>query len=439
MATEMTKASLLDDGRVLASVIAPTIAKGTIKRRPSVEALAQHHGLDTSALQLLQDLRRKYGSEPLLVSILFRSQVIVLDPKDVEQILLETPEPFSSASKEKRSALRHFEPGNILIADPEQRAQLRPVHEHTLATNERIHPLYEHFQAIINDELRHVFDSNVDKAEFDIDWTVFAKAWSRITTRLTLGDSARDDKDLIETLDDIRHRANWGFMALTDHSKLDHYQARVSEYLERREEGSLVSRLPKDSNLDLASQVAQWLFAFDAAALATYRALALLALHPEEQEKAFQEAQQGGADRPLTRGVFLESLRLWPTTPAILRELAQDHQINGKTVKKGTGVVIFTPFFHRDNEKLPFADLLSPEQWKDKEAIIEKGLVPFSFGPAICPAHNLVPMISSRVLDGFLLGGKLGLVAPELDPKALPGTLNNFEVKLSLTKRTSSA
>src|SRR3954466_3488078 len=105
MASEMTQASLLDDGRVLASVIAPTIAKGTIKRRPSVEALAQHHGLDTTALQLLQDLRRKYGSEPLLVSILFRSQVIVLDPKDVEQVLLETPEPFTSASKEKRSAL----------------------------------------------------------------------------------------------------------------------------------------------------------------------------------------------------------------------------------------------------------------------------------------------------------------------------------------------
>ena len=57
-------------------------------------------------------------------------------------------------------------------------------------------------------------------------------------------------------------------MAFTDHSKLKHYQARVSEYLERREEGSLVFRFPKGSGLDLASQVAQWLFAFDAAALA---------------------------------------------------------------------------------------------------------------------------------------------------------------------------
>lgn len=103
-----------------------------------------------------------------------------------------------------------------------------------------------------------------------MDWTGFATAWSHITTMLTLGNSARDDKNLIETLDVIRHRANWGFMALTDHSKQDHYQARVSEYIERREEGSLVSRLPKDSDVDLASHVVQWLFAFDAAALAAY-------------------------------------------------------------------------------------------------------------------------------------------------------------------------
>jgi hypothetical protein len=279
---------------------------------------------------------------------------------------------------------------------------LGPVHEHTLATNQRIHPLSEHFQAIIHEELRHVFEESGDRSEFDIDWTTFAKAWSRITIRLTLGDSARDNKDLINMLDVIRHRANWGFMAFTDHSKLEHYHARVSEYLERREESSLVSRFPKDSNLDLGSQVAQWLFAFDAAALATYRALALLALHPEAQDKASWEAQQGGADQPFTRSVFLESLRLWPMTPAIMRELTQDHHIGGKVVKKGTGVVIFTPFFHRDNEKLPFADRLSPDQWKDREVIIEKGLVPFSFGPA----HNLVPMAFKLGVGWVSDGGK---------------------------------
>lgn len=46
------------------------------KRRPSVEALAQHHGLDTKALELLQDLRR------VQLNIL-RSQVLTLGPQNV--------------------------------------------------------------------------------------------------------------------------------------------------------------------------------------------------------------------------------------------------------------------------------------------------------------------------------------------------------------------
>ncbi|KAK3984504.1 cytochrome P450 [Cladorrhinum sp. PSN332] len=230
---------------------------------------------------------------------------------------------------------------------------------------------------------------------------------------------------------------NWGFLAFTDHNKLERYQELVTKYLEKREEGSLVSRLPKNKdNIDLASQVAQWLFAFDAAAMATYRALALLAAHPKEQDTAFQEAKlEAGVDRPFTRGAFLESLRLWPTTPAILQELTEDHQIGGKLIKKGTGVVIFTPFFHRDNEKLPFANKLSPDRWKDEEVIIEKGSVPFSSGPTICPAHNLVPMVASLVMDGGLKGAKIRLIRPELDVENLPGTLNKFEVELNLSVR----
>lgn len=455
MATEkVTQASLLDDGRILASVIAPTIAKGTIKRRPSVEALAQHHGLDTSALKLLQDLRRKYGSGPLLVSILFRSQVLVLSAADAAQVLTETPEIFSSASKEKKSALRHFEQGNILIADDEMRSRLRPVHERALATGEKIHPFARRMREVVDQELQLLGDEfgGEKGGQFDMDWDLFGKIWSRVILRIALGDSARDDQELVNTLNDIRQRGNWGFMAFTDESKLEEYRAQVSRYLERREEGSLVSRLPTSSShapnansedeLDLPSQVAQWLFAFDAAALATFRALALLASHPEHQDTARKEASNGDVDLPFLRSVFLESVRLWPTSPAILRELKQDHQIGGKLVEKGTGVVIFTPFFHRDdgNEKLGsgVANRICPGQWKDKgEVVEEKGLFPFSFGPAMCPAHHLVPLVASLVMGGMLgrgreggMGLELELLQPKMDVESLPGTLDNFEVVL---------
>ncbi|KAM7198722.1 Cytochrome P450 [Naviculisporaceae sp. PSN 640] len=429
---KINQASLLDDGRVLAGLIAPTIAKGTIKRRPAVESLAQHHGLDTSALQLLQDLRHKYGSSPLLVSILFRSQVLILNSEDAVQVLQETPEFFTSASKEKKSALRHFEPGNVLIADDEMRDRLRPVHEEALATGEKIHPFAGRMRTVVDQELRAWGDENGasgQKGEVEMDWDMFGKIWSRIILRIALGDSARDDEELVATLNDIRQKGNWGFMAFTDDGKLEEYREQ-----------------PGSDDLDLPSQVAQWLFAFDAAALATFRAMALLASHPEHQETARKEADNGDVDLPFLRSVFLESVRLWPTSPAILRELKEDHQIGGKLVEKGTGVVIFTPFFHRDdeNEKLGkgVAHKICPEQWKDKaEVVVEKGLFPFSFGPAMCPAHHLVPLVASLVMGGMVGRGREGgvgldmeLVKPELDVGSLPGTLDNFEVVLRVKK-----
>lgn len=433
--TQVNETSLLDTLRVLTSVVVPTVAKGVIKRRPAVEALAQHHGLDAKAVQLLQDLREKYGTDPLQLNILARSQVLVLDSRHVAQVLDGTPVPFSSASKEKKSALRHFEPTNILIADPEQRRQLRPIHEHALFTNSRTHPFASRFSSIISSELSPLLSQET------IDWTAFATVWSRITLRITLGDRARDDQDLASDLDYIRQNANWGFLAFTDHTRLESYQAKVDRYITNPEEGSLVSRLPSGSGIDLASQVAQWLFAFDAAAMATFRALALMGSHPQEQHTVFVEATVGETqnEKPFTRGVLLESLRLWPTTPAILRDaINDDAQIGGKKIEKGTGVVIFTPFFHRDDQTLgkEVADKMDPRQWADKEQVVlEKGLVPFSAGPAMCPAHNLVPLVASLVMCGIVGIKKVALVKPELDAEKLPGTLDNFEVVLRLEER----
>lgn len=96
---------------------------------------------------------------------------------------------------------------------------------------------------------------------------------------------------------------------------------------------------------------------------------------------------------------------------------------------------MFSPFLHRDHERLEFADRLAPEQWLDKEVDLEKGLVPFSAGPAICPAHNFVPMVGGLAIGAMAGKANVELVKPELDPKALLGTLDHTEVKLKLEKR----
>lgn len=432
-------ASAVDTARIFKTVLAPTLAKGVIKRRPPVEAAVQHHELDTKALRLLQELCDKYGSGPLILDIPLRPQVLLLDPIHVQQVLKETPVPFSTASQEKQSALAHFEPGHILISIPCRRAKLRPVHEGALATSEPVHPCAEHFRALVERKLQPLLSDIDSNRGTELNWSDFVQAWFKVVRTIVLGEGARDDEGLTEVFDDIRQRGNWGFLASKD-NKLESFKARMAKYLQRREKGSLVSRLPRDdSNLELEMQAAHWLFAFEPAGMAAFRALALLACQPGQQEQAVKEINGAKILNPFSRSVILESLRLWPTTPVILGELTKDYDLGGETIEKGTGVIIFAPFFHRDNEQLDSADRMAPRNWAAEGTLPSAGLVLFSSGPGICPAHNLVPMVTSFALDAILSKARVDLIQPLLDPNCLPGTLDHFEIKLRLFKRTDVA
>ncbi|KAJ9150576.1 Cytochrome P450 4c3 [Coniochaeta hoffmannii] len=443
-ASRLSEASYYDSWRFFKNVLAPTLMKGVIKRRPWVEAAAQYLGLDTNAVRFLQEMRKKYGSGPLLVNLLFRSQVVTLDPKDVMQVLEGTPIPFGQATKEKKSALNHFEPGNVLISDPERRKVLRPVHEHALATNERVHPLAERFNHVINEELDLLLRAMDDKSDVELNWDRVSETWFRVIRRISLGDAAREDHQLTEDMGAIRGRGNWGFLASSDKSTLESVQRRLTDYLNDPEEGSLISRFPKGhgaaSELELPSQIGQWLFAWDAAGIIMARALALLGCQPDEQRKAAEEAKTAaanGSDRPFSRAVYLDAIRLWPTTPIILRDLMEDATVGGRTVTKGTGVMIFAPFFHRDDQHLEAAHRMSTDRWMDKEVEPSTALVPFSAGPAMCPGHNLVPMVAGLFIAGLLSRATLALHWPKLDPESLPGTLDHTEVKLRISKQIS--
>jgi hypothetical protein len=65
---------------------------------------------------------------------------------------------------------------------------------------------------------------------------------------------------------------------------------------------------------------------------------------------------------PYLRAALLESLRLWPTTPVILRQSTRETEWDGATLPKGANVIVFAPFFHRD-DGLPFAHRFAPELW----------------------------------------------------------------------------
>lgn len=159
-----------------------------------------------------------------------------------------------------------------------------------------------------------------------LDWDGFATAWWRIVRRIVLGDGAREDERLTDDLRRLRERGNFAHLAPQDRRRRECFLRGLEGHVDRAEPGSLaelVAREPADGDAAPVQQIPQWLFAFDAAAWATFRALALVTAHPDTAEAARAE-MSGAPELPLLRASVLESLRLWPTTPLLLRDTTEE-------------------------------------------------------------------------------------------------------------------
>jgi cytochrome P450 len=403
---------------------------------------------DARAVTRMQSLRRQFGRGPVELVIPGRRLVVILDPDDVGRVLTQSPTPFDPASREKRMALQWFEPHGVLISRGPIRARRRGVNEAALDAGSAVHRLGDAFAAKIADESRGVVAGAMRRGRLDS--AQFMTAWWRLVRRLALGERAREDAAITDQLLRLRRAGNWAFLALPHYRARAQFMERLYRYAEAPEPGTLVSALadtPASGAVDPVGQMPQWLFAFDAAGMALLRALALLASHPGQLARAVEDV--GDVDRPLRRpylrGCVLESVRLWPTTPTILRDTTEDTDWRDGddrfTIAKGAGVMIITPAFHRDDMLLPFAHEFTPDIWLDGRAQRYPQLAPFSAGPAECPGRNLVLFVTSMLLANMLGALHFDLrSAPRLSPEEpLPMTLNQLTLEFAVQRADSVA
>lgn len=433
----LRSASLLDNLAFARDVLLPTFWKGLILRKRSAVALVDWLGLEKRAIRRMQHLRSAYGGGPLMLNVLGRRIALILVPQHVQRVLDETPKPFSPAGWAKRSALAHFEPDVSLISSGAERRERRVFNEVVLQSDKRVHDLWPSMS-------RHVDNSAAElvaESNSQLAWNLFDSCWQRLIRKLVLGPGASDDVDLTRTLSKLRSAANWAFLRARQVSLKQSLHDRLAAHLQRAERGSLVERIasvPHSGRTAATDQVAHWLFAFDAAGIATYRALALLAAHPEAMERARLE-DSGIAERSkFLRGVILESLRLWPTTPALLRQSVQDTEWAGGTVPSNVSVLIYAPYFHRDEITIPNANSFAPASHPSGEPACDAiQLVPFSRGPGICPGRNLVLSTTSEMLGALANRADFQLDrGQELSPsEPLPATLNHFALSFRVSKR----
>jgi hypothetical protein len=421
---------------VLLGVVAPLAIKGPIIRRRIGMQIVEKFGLDRRAVERLRRLRTKHGSGPVWVRNPGRPQLLVLSAEQAGEILAATPTLYSPASREKIASLAHFEPHVSLISRGEDRTTCRSFNDHVLESRNAKHRLAERLAEIVTHETGDLLAAT---ARTDISWGDFAACWLRIVRRVVLGDSARDDTDLTELLARLRRNANLAFAYPKDRPRRARLLKRIDEYIARGEQGSLagiISAMPIDVRTWPAHQVVQWLFAFDAGAMGTFRTLALLAVHEDILSRARAEVWSPSigpmSHLSFLRVCFTDALRLWPTSPVLLRQAARPTVLCDTKIPAGAGIIIYAPYFHRDSEKLADANGFNPERWQGRDPPAVSALFPFSAGPGACPGRHVVTLIAAEVL-ARLICNDLQLVAPRIDvDQELPHSLNHFAIRFRL-------
>jgi len=450
---ELEPIGAADTARVVAKVLTPTVGRGTIKRRPTVMRRLERHDVDRGAIELLRSLRATHGPNPLRLSLPGRDYAIIVDPDDARRVLDGTPAPFAIANLEKQAALRQFQPHNSLISDPPERERRRRFQEHALQSEQVFHDVAADVQRIVEQEIEGFAALVASMGR--IDWADWVPCWYRIVRRVVLGEVARDDHRLTDDLATLRSRANLSVLASQDERTRARFRARLARHLERAEPGSLAATIAAldTGTVDPADQVPQWLFAFEPAGMATYRTLALLAAHGQTDgdHDATSEVASGthGSDPSPTgpggvprldhlRAAVLESLRLWPTTPAILRDTTEATAWRGRSLPEGAGVLVYAPLLHRDPDLVDAPDTFRPGRWDPTGFTTEEPgpIVPFSAGPGICPGRNVVLLTCSLSLAALTSRLSVSVLGDtRLSPGALPSVLDPFSLSLAVQPR----
>jgi cytochrome P450 len=398
MARELPSASLLENLQFNQAVILPNAVQGLFRRRPTAVALATRVNVDGEAVGLVSRLRRNYEPGPVWVQVMNTKALLVLEVDDIRRVLEGAPHPFAADPEAKRKGMSAFQPYALTLSRGELWRDRRAFTEAVLDSAEAKHrELGDRIAAVATEETAVLLD-DVDRSDGQrLDYDAFHHAFQRIVRRVVFGDAARDDEELSEELAALMSEANGLPGKRSD--RLDPFMERLRTYVERAEPGSLVAlfgNAPSSPDTRVEGQIPHWLFAMqDTLSLNALRALALLASHPEQRAKA-------AGDEAYLHACLQEAMRLWPTTPLLSRETLVELNWNGAVVPAGTQILIFNTYFHRDGERLEYANRFAPEEWTEGHAAGDWRFNHFSHGPQGCPGANLSLLIGSAVLATLL-------------------------------------
>ena len=138
------------------------------------------------------------------------------------------------------------------------------------------------------------------------------------------------------------------------------------------------------SHEELRDQVATMILAgHETTAVTLLWACTLLALAPETQ--AAVAAESGSADKPFTRAVIEETMRLYPPAFVLARRALGPDELAGEAVRPGDSVTISPWLLHRHRKLWRDPDAFDPSRFLTGAPPVPRfAYLPFGAGPRVC-------------------------------------------------------
>jgi cytochrome P450 len=390
---------------------------------------------DPLAVKFSYYLRKKYKSDYLYLYMLANKTLFVMDRDGIKRVLDNSPAIYADA-RLKRLGMSHFQPHALTISRGEEWWNRRQFNEAVLNAGHGPHQHADQFLEIIRREI----DSKRRPARSRLTWSDFDDLFEKITLQIIFGQAARDDTALWDRLKRMLRESNRVF-ALRKSKHFDPFYHKIRSYLQAPGDKSLVSvcrQAPSDDVTKVENQIPHWMFAMnETLATNTARALALIAAHPHAEKRVREEmaaadllTPEGIDSLKYLEGCIQEAMRLWPTTPMLVRETVAEDRLDGAQVASKTQVLIPSNFNHRDTATYPFADTFSPEVWLSGE--VNYHFNHFSNGTQVCPGEKLALFIAKAVLATLLSTDRYVLRRPRLNiGRPMPYKYNYFDLVLS--------
>ena len=161
------------------------------------------------------------------------------------------------------------------------------------------------------------------------------------------------------------------------------------------------------SHEELRDQVATMILAgHETTAVTLLWACTLLALSPETQEAVAAEAER--ADKPFTRAVIEETMRLYPPAFVLARRALGPDSLAGEAVAAGDSVTISPWLLHRHRRLWQDPDAFDPGRFLPGARPVPRfAYLPFGAGPRVCIgaafALTEATLALSRIVGHFRL------------------------------------